>query len=381
MTVRKTTRRGKPRLVIDIVYTDARTGAPARYRRDAQVQTHAAAQAEERRLLGELGRVGYLPDAALPSPAAAPAAPAPAPAAFTFEDAVKLFRETKAVVELKRTTLRGYEVSFDAYLLPRFGATPAAALDHAAATKLDAELVQAGLEPSTRGNVQIALRSVLRCAVEAGKLPAMPALPGLPKVRRKVVRPPTPDEVDRVLRLAYPSARLALLIAADAGLRAGEIRGLRWGDVDLEAGVLYVRQTVYRGVADTPKSGHEREVPLSGRLALALGGECAARRPGPEDVVSLSGRGRAWGEFSLRTAFRLSLERAGLPPARLHDLRHFFITQCFRVGGDAPTVQALAGHAHLSVTQRYAHTDAEQKRAVVGRLAQARPGNQKVTAR
>ncbi|HEU4537842.1 MAG TPA: site-specific integrase [Polyangiaceae bacterium] len=88
----------------------------------------------------------------------------------------------------------------------------------------------------------------------------------------------------------------------------------------------------------------------------------------PLDLVSLSSRGKAWGESSLIHALHGALGRAGLPKARVHDLRHFFVTQCFRAGGDAPTVQALAWHAHLSVTQRYAHTSADAKRRVVGRL-------------
>jgi integrase len=277
MTVRKTTRRGEPRLVLDIHYTDRRTGAQARYRRDAEVQTMSAARAEERRKLVELEQLGYIPDGQKLSPEAPPVAglpskgqqealaSAPKADAYTFGDALKLFRETKAVVELKRTTLRGYEVSFSAYLEPRFGEKPLESLGFEEVTKLDAELVKAGLTPSSRANIQIALRSVLKCAVEAKRLPVMPSLPELPKAKRKAVRPPSRDEVDLVLQMAYPAARLALLLAADAGLRAGEIRGLRWGDVDLDAGLLYVRQTLYRGEIDTPKSGHEREVPLSPR--------------------------------------------------------------------------------------------------------------------
>jgi len=44
---------------------------------------------------------------------------------------------------------------------------------------------------------------------------------------------------------------------------------------------------------------------------------------------------------------------------------------CFRIGADAPTVQALAGHRHLSVTQRYAHTNEEAKRKMIESLSLA----------
>jgi integrase len=60
-----------------------------------------------------------------------------------------------------------------------------------------------------------------------------------------------------------------------------------------------------------------------------------------------------------------------IPQSRLHNLRHYFVTRCFRIGAGAPTVQALAGHRHLSVTQRYAHTNEVAKRKVIENLSLA----------
>ncbi len=371
MAVRKEMRRGKPRLVIDIRYRDERTGRRDRYRRDAQVQTVAAAQAENRRKLAELGAKGFLAD---PEPEEAPAEKP-----TTFADAVEAWRATKAAASLKRTTRVGYEAILRVYLSPRFGAGPLADVDFAAAERLDAELAGLGLSPRARANVAIALRSVLRHAAASGALPAMPKLPPLPKAGQKVAAPPGPGEVEAMLAAAYPAARTAILLAADAGLRAGEIRGLRWCDVDLDAGLLVVRQTVYHGEVDTPKSGHERKVPLAARLAGELLVLKTARRPRPEWHVSLSSWGRPWGQSSLSHAFHAVLSKAGLEPSRLHDLRHYFVTRCFEVGGDAPTVQELAGHEHLSTTQRYAHTSTDRKRDVVARLSGA--GNGGATAR
>jgi integrase len=67
----------------------------------------------------------------------------------------------------------------------------------------------------------------------------------------------------------------------------------------------------------------------------------------------------------LRQAFNRALERAELPHTRLHDLRHFFITQCFVGGAGGPTMQKLAGHCDLSVAQRYAHTNETLMREAV----------------
>jgi integrase len=67
-------------------------------------------------------------------------------------------------------------------------------------------------------------------------------------------------------------------------------------------------------------------------------------------------------------AFQRVLEKLGMPKARVHDLRHSFVTEAFKAGGGAPTVRDLAGHKHMHVTARYAHSDEEAKRAVIDAL-------------
>jgi len=81
-----------------------------------------------------------------------------------------------------------------------------------------------------------------------------------------------------------------------------------------------------------------------------------AKKANTSKYVAPSGKGAPWTRGGLRNAFNRALERAKLPHTRLHDLRHFFVSQCFVGGAGGPTVQKLAGHCHLSVTQRYAHT-------------------------
>jgi integrase len=96
-----------------------------------------------------------------------------------------------------------------------------------------------------------------------------------------------------------------LLLAFHAGLRACEIRGLRVCDVDLGANLLRVRQAVSHGVVDTPKSGHDREVPLTRALREALAAAIEGR---PRDArVALSTRGRPWGQSGLREMFVRSI--------------------------------------------------------------------------
>jgi len=170
---------------------------------------------------------------------------------------------------LKPSTRDRYDRLLDKLMVPRFGAVPLAECTGDALSLLDAELVQDGLAESTRRNVHIVYRSVLRCAMQGGYLKAMPKLPRLPKVGRKQPREVRVDDVDAVLAEAPASAQLAFSLAAFAGLRASEVRGLRFTDVDLKAGTLTVRRARTGRHAVTPKSHHQRVIPIAMRLRLS----------------------------------------------------------------------------------------------------------------
>lgn len=88
----------------------------------------------------------------------------------------------------------------------------------------------------------------------------------------------------------------------------------------------------------------------------------------PWGPVAPSSRGEIWSEFGLRSASRDAASKAAISGRSFHSLRHFFVTELFRQGASAPTVQALAGHCHLSVTQRYAHTNEADLKAAIAKL-------------
>lgn len=377
--IRKEKRRGETRLVVDITWKK-RDGAQGRYRHDAEVQTMAAARAEERRILANIELYGeaYEPKAeaskaGAPRIASVPPADAHVPQASAppnerepklgvlFTEAVELFWKGKAITNLKPSTSKGYKEILDTRLLPRFGGRAIASLRFEDAPALDAEMVSEGLSASRRRNVQIVLRSVLGAASDAGKLAGLPRLPKLPSVRSQVLRTLTRAQVEIILESSLPAWRLAFALAAFAGLRAGEVRALRWEDVDLSTRVLVVRRSQSRGETSTPKSGNEREIPLAEPLWELL-------KSGGKGIVSLSSNGKPWGEFALLKAFQRAQNKAGISGFRFHDLRHFFVTQLFRGGSSAPAVQALAGHSSLTVTQRYAHVERADLRAAVGSL-------------
>jgi len=342
----------------------------------------AAARAEDRRRLAALALTGW-PDVdpedqaleAAPrternAPEAAPSTRQAVGRTFpTFSEVAKDYFESYALTHLKPSTRRGYSILVESFLKPRIGPTPIDEIDGQTVSKLDRELVERKYRASSRLQVQAVLRSILRrYATEAGLLDEAPAFPRLPKVGRKIVSTLTEEELRRVLDAACRAHRLAFLLAAHAGLRAGEVRGLLWRDVDLAADHLIVRESVSYGERTPPKSGHERIVPLTKELRSALE-ECSSKAS--RSAVSLCDRGKPWSQHGLRQAFGRVCKRAGLEGWRFHDLRHYFVTALFRVGVAAPTVQSLAGHAHLTTTQRYAHVARVDLAAAIQRLSEA----------
>lgn len=145
--------------------------------------------------------------------------------------------------------------------------------------------------------------------------------------------------------------RVACELAVYAGLRKGEVAGLRRDAVDLERGQLLVDRS-YDGPT---KSKHRRYAPISPALASTLRA-WLLRHPGPL-VVTVDGE--MMGEsYDLARPVRRACKRAGVASVNFHQLRHTAASHwAQRV--PLPVVGALLGHANPTTTARYAHLDSE----------------------
>jgi integrase len=352
--IRKVERGGERVLVVDIHYRK-KNGSQGRYRHDAQVQTMAAATAEERRILGNIAQYGE----PFEPVEEAPPGDTEEKIAVTFGEVVQKYRMTYMVTDLKVTTRRGYGLVLDGVLLPRFKEKPIVEVDGEAASKLDLALTKEQLAKSTRNNAQIVLRSVLRFAKEKGHLSEIPS--GLPRLKQpepSILEIPTDDQVDEILRTACPTQRRAFGLMAYAGLRPNEVRALPRRDMKLRreggepvGGFLCIREGLSFGETHTPKTG-KREVPIAPPLALLLG----EVENGPRDGhVAITTEGEPWGQYGLDRAFERVRDRAGLAGWSVYSLRHYAITTWLRKGIPVHVVQKMAGHRNLSTTQHYVH--------------------------
>ncbi len=159
------------------------------------------------------------------------------------------------------------------------------------------------------------------------------------------------------------------MLAVHRGLRQGELLGLKWDDVNLEAGTLQIRRTLSLtrdGHAfEAPKSGKGRSVELTQDAADALQAhlerqmqEIGALGDYYQDqgLVFSGERGQPMRPYTLTGKLGRILDSAGLLHVRFHDLRHTCATLLLVKGVHPKFGQELLGHAAISITlDTYSH--------------------------
>jgi integrase len=167
-------------------------------------------------------------------------------------------------------------------------------------------------------------------------------------------------------------ARALYLMAAMTGLRQGELLGLRWRDLDLDAHKVRVRQTFVRGEFKGPKSARgSRGVPLARQLRQAQL-ELRSSSAFVEDDDLVFGdpeTGMPLNRHVVRRRFQRACRRAGVRVVRFHDLRHTFGTRV-AASGDVSlrTLQEWMGHRDPKTTLIYAdYQPGEREAEIVGR--------------
>jgi site-specific recombinase XerD len=149
--------------------------------------------------------------------------------------------------------------------------------------------------------------------------------------------------------------RRAIFLMLFGGLRIAETTGLRWGDVDLDAGMLLVVDG---------KGGKDRGVPIHPVLDVELR---RVESPLPSWAVVGRGEGRPMNQKSLAHIFERWLPGLGIE-ITAHQLRHSFATELLRHGADLRAIQELLGHTSLETTQRYLMLTNDQLQGAIARL-------------
>jgi integrase len=277
------------------------------------------------------------------------------------------------------STLSDYRNAVNSALLPEFGRdTP---LEQITSERIEAyreRLLDAGqLSRRTIQKTLVLLYGILKRAKRRKWIASNPA-EDVERVRVKRsgdFNVLSPVEVQAVARAAADEQDAAIYaVAAFTGLRLGELRALRWRDIDFAKQTVLVRASYTHRREGPPKSGVVRSVPLIDQAAAALDGlSRRAMFTDPRDLVFCTGLGEPVSDDRLRERFYVALENAGLgekragaDPMVFHDLRHTFGTLAVEAW-PLHDVQAYMGHADIQTTMVYVHH--QPKAAAAGQLS------------
>jgi integrase len=196
------------------------------------------------------------------------------PSRTTLAEAAEAWLAGQA--NLRPGTLALYRTNLTKHVLPRLGRRRLASISPDAVAALIADMTRAGYSPYTVKGVLSPLSRILGRAARAGEIPSNPVArlergerPRLPDSEMRVL---DTGEVERLLGAVEGLRDRALIATAVfTGLRKGELRGLRWGDVNFDAGEIHVRrQADRRGAEAETKTRRARRtvalMPALGRL-------------------------------------------------------------------------------------------------------------------
>lgn len=274
---------------------------------------------------------------------------------IVFNDFAPIYLESYAKPNKRSWACDGY--CLEANLKPYFGK-----LNLREITPLDIETyrarrLKAGIKKSTSNRELALLKRMLHLAADWGYCAENPVVKVKLFSERDNLKERVLSAEEEVRLLAHCPPHLAPIVvfALNTGMRRGEILGLRWDQVDPAGKAVRVTRT---------KSGRDRMVPLNEAAAEVIK---AQRRTSHGSYVFPSTKG---GEFlkTVAHSFARACRLAGITGLRFHDLRHTFATRLIRKGADIITVQDLLGHYSVTVTQRYTHTGADEKRRAVETL-------------
>jgi integrase len=319
------------------------------------------------------------------------------PSSTTFGEWVQETWLPLVAQRLKPSTEAHYRNYLRLHILPTLGPLQFRQITPTTLNQLYTHLLTAGnrntggsLSAKTVTNVHAIIHKALKDAVDLGLVNvnmADRAKPPRPKAKKpKEIKSWTAEELRRFLGLmAEHRLEAAYYLKAFTGMRRAEILGLRWQDLDLEAGRLAVRQTLvavgYEIARSTPKTHQARTIDLDPITVNKLHQHRELQAEDrsewgedyrDEDLVFAREDGSPVHPHSFSQTFERVVARSGLPTIPLHGLRHTHATVGLSLGVPAKVISERLGHEDVAFTlKQYAHVLPGMQADAARRIASA----------
>jgi integrase len=273
------------------------------------------------------------------------------------------FKSKRTSVSIQ--TADTYEAYMRNRIIPYIGHVQLSQLTPALLQNFVNDLKEEGLASSSIKKVYNIIKGSLDYAVNMELIPSNPITKiHLPKDPKKEMSVWEVNEITTFLKVAikdrsYPAFQLAI----STGMRRGEILGLRWKDVDLEKGMLYIRQTLSKDGKQFLKGAKTeasiRSIKLSndtivllrkqktvvGKEKLSCGADYV-----DNDLIICTAKGTPINPENLKRTFQRLIKEADVPSIRFHDLRHTHATMLLASGINPKVISERLGHSNIKTT-------------------------------
>ena len=306
-----------------------------------------------------------------------------------FSDVLSAWQDANRV-RLKDASVSRYQNLIDTHILPELGSVCVNQLTTSTINRFLVAKLECGRTDGCGGlsaNYVRSISLVINSAIKFGAAEGLcsPLLspitkPSLSKKELCILSTDDQNALESELLKNMQEDKLLIYITLYTGLRIGEACALRWEDVDLDAKVIYVRQTVSRSWVSEDGSKHSvlsvsppktkssfRCIPICSKLYKIIEDFPYRKSQG---YVSPS---TSQGFISPRTfeyRYKRVLKCSGIKSVNFHALRHTFATRCIEHGVDVKSLSEILGHADVSITlNTYVHSSMELKRIQLEKIA------------
>lgn len=289
--------------------------------------------------------------------------------------------------KLRASTFDSYRRNIELHVVPALGRRP---LDKLTAEDVDLfyadlltkgrkrrspgeKLEVAGLAPKTVRNIHVMLHKALGDAARKGtvvrNVVALADPPSLQARKRPEVKAWDADQLVQFLD-AVDSHRMApaFHLAAHTGMRRGEVLGVRWRDLDLDAGRVSVRQALVSvgyemSISDVKTGSSRRTIDIDDDVVQVLRDwrkhrteERDGADPAADDLVFVKADGASMHPDIFSQLFDRIVAKLDVPVISLHDLRHTHATLLLKAGVHVKVVSERLGHSNIAFTMNtYQH--------------------------
>jgi integrase len=270
-------------------------------------------------------------------------------------------------LQIRPSTMAQYSSNLHRHLIPAFGGSRLDRIDRRQVLSFVRTLSDSGLAPATVRGIVNLLRTILRSAVDDGRLAKSPCVRiTLPELGPKRLAVFTDSQVASLVEAVHERHRAMLLLALGTGLRQGELLGVTTDALDLDAGTLHVtRQLLTPSGPGAPyltpllktRASH-RVLPLPQFAVDAVGQHLATYGTGQDGLLFPNPKGAGWRRGSVNdSVWKPLLQRAGLPSGfGMHALRHTYASSLITQNLHPKVIQERLGHASIVETMdTYSH--------------------------